>query len=90
MNDSFSCKSHIVIFIQLTSFSIKFTNNVLLFHQKIEFPKIESQEFHVKNGLNICQVAFLKNKPFCSIFQGSFDISILSYLLNVRLVVFLH
>ena len=50
-----------------------------LYHQKIEFSKIESQEFQVQNGLNICQVAFWKNEAFCSILQRSFDISILSY-----------
>ena len=49
------------------------------FIKKIKVKKMESQEFQVQNGLNMCQVAFWKTEAFCSIFQRSFDISILSY-----------
>ena len=68
-----------LVFIQLTSFSVRFTNDALLFYKIIEFSNIESQEFQIQNGLNICQVAFCKNEAFRSIIQRSFDISILSY-----------
>ena len=57
------------MFIQLSPFAVKFTNGVAVINQKIKFSKFENHEFQVENDLNICQVGFLKNETFCSIFS---------------------